>query len=563
MNYRGDCYLHWTEVEAFCRALPLRCPEFVQLEEIGRSRHGRPILLLTIGRSEGASDRPAIWLDGGTHASEFTGVMAALHCLEAWVSALEEGDAEAIARFSASTAFVAPCLSPDGYDYMREGGPFIRSSLRPPPSGAPLVGWEPSDQDGDGIIRLLRWRHPAGPYVPDETCSTLMRPRTLDDDPEDAFFVTNEGRFLNWDGHRWTQAPRRYGLDLNRNFPAGWTPFSMFGMDSGAYATSEPESRAAVEAVRARPTIAAALTNHTYTGCILTQPYAKESPLSSSEIGLMHDLARDLVRDTGYRVYKVHPEFVYDPKVQVVGVWSDTLSTVFGIPGYTIEFWDPFGASGVENKKPAEFFKDPDIEKIRKVVGFFEKEHPELVQPWTPFEHPQLGEVEIGGLDYLQTIRNPPVSRLRDELEVGRIAAERLFAALPRAQANLTVTRQGELHQIEVCLENVGYLATHSLHASQECPGVFVTLTVDGGEIVDEPGTKYLEHLEGWGVARATSARNAIYPSLAAKGHRGVALWWVKGGTDICVEWGAGRAGSGSLRASLQRPNETYQTEGT
>ena len=47
----------------------------------------------------------------------------------------------------------------------------------------------------------------------------------------------------------------------------------MFGMDSGDYPLSEPESRATVEAFRARPRIAAAVTNHTYTGCILTHPY--------------------------------------------------------------------------------------------------------------------------------------------------------------------------------------------------------------------------------------------------------------------------------------------------
>lgn len=552
MTYDGETYLSWPDVHAYCAELPGRCPGFVQLEEIGRSRHDRPILLLTIGAVDGAQDRPAMWLDAGTHASEFTGVMAALHCLESWVSLLESGDEATCRLFSQVTAHIAPCLSPDGYDFMRSGGHFIRSTLRPPPEGAVISGWEPADQDGDGAIRYLRWRHPAGPFVPDETSATLMRPRTLDDDAADAYFVTSEGSFVEWDGVRWTQAPRRYGIDLNRNFPSGWSPFSMFGMDSGAYATSEPESRAAVEAVRQRSNIAAALTNHTYTGCILTQPYSKNSTLTGPEIALMQDLASDLVAGTHYRVFKVHPEFVYDPKVEVVGVWSDTLATVFGIPGYTVEFWDPFGYAGVPNEAPAEFFKNPDIDKIRSVMVFFETSHPELVQSWTSFEHPQLGAVEIGGLDYLRTIRNPPESALKRELEVGRIASERMLRALPSCRVELQVTEEEGLHRVRVLFENLGYLGTESLRAFQECPRVSATLGLaDGLTIVSGTAAQELPHLDGWGVSRATSARNPVYPSLPARGHRQYAEWWLKGAGRIDVRWTAGRAGSGALSGDL------------
>ena len=45
------------------------------------------------------------------------------------------------------------------------------------------------------------------------------------------------------------QAPRKFGMDLNRNFPVEWSPFEMFGMDSGAYALSEVESRSITDAI--------------------------------------------------------------------------------------------------------------------------------------------------------------------------------------------------------------------------------------------------------------------------------------------------------------------------
>ena len=39
-----------------------------------------------------------------------------------------------------------------------------------------------------------------------------------------------------------------------------------------------------VEALRARPRIAAAITNHTYTGCVLTPPSRKDSPLPATDV---------------------------------------------------------------------------------------------------------------------------------------------------------------------------------------------------------------------------------------------------------------------------------------
>ena len=85
-------------------------------------------------------------------------------------------------------------------------------------------------------------------------------------------------------GVEWKQAPRRFGLDLNRNFPSHWEPFSMFGMDGGMFSLSEPESRALIDAFTQRPFIAAALTNHTYTGAILTQPSRENSRLEQKMI---------------------------------------------------------------------------------------------------------------------------------------------------------------------------------------------------------------------------------------------------------------------------------------
>ena len=154
-----------------------------------------------------------LWLDGGTHAAEWTGVMAALYSVSKWVERIDT-DPDFRGWLADHAIYVMPCISPDGFDAMRKGRPFLRSSLHPPPDGTVRTGLDAQDLNGDGTVRWMRWKHPAGPYVADADVPMFMRPRTLDDDPDDAYFFCQEGLFLNWDGHQWSVASLPHGLDL-------------------------------------------------------------------------------------------------------------------------------------------------------------------------------------------------------------------------------------------------------------------------------------------------------------------------------------------------------------
>lgn len=550
--YEGDGYLDWPAVEAWCRAAAEAHPDWVKLETVGQSREGRPLLLLAIGASGERERRPGFWLDGGTHASEWTGVMAALYTASRWLTALAAGDAETRRWFSAHTAYIMPCISPDGFDAICRGAPFLRSGRRPPPDGTVRVGLDPQDIDGDGVVRLMRWRHPAGPFVADAELPMLMRPRRLGDDPAEAYFVCDEGLLLEWDGARWSSASLAHGLDLNRNFPVRWSPFLMFGMDGGAYPLSEPESRAVVDAFAAR-SVAAGLTLHTYTGALLTQPYRPDSPLGTDDIELMERLAREITEGTDYRVLRVHPDFAYDDKNPIVGVWADTMADTFGAVGYTLELWDPFRFAGVANPKPAAFFANPDPAVVRGLVAAFSK-LPGAIVPWRAFDHAQLGPIEIGGLDYLRTIRNPPIALLPAECARGFAIADHLRRALPRVEASLTCTPEGELTRVTLVLENVGYLSTSALRRGEKLvvtPAVSAALALDGGAVlVDGAAGRMLDHLDGWGSIRAFGG-HPIYPALAPRGHRASATWWIRGAGEVVVTWHAGRGGRGRLSAKI------------
>ena len=562
-RYPGDRYLTLAELDAFCEGLAAALPEWVESEPIGTSREGRPIVLVTVGRRNGpasadAADdprakRPAFWLDGGTHAPEWTSVMACAYTLSEWAHALANGEPDLRAWFSTHTAYVVPCISPDGFHALREGAPFLRSTLRGPRDERPRVGLDPADIDGDGVVRWMRWRSPLGPWIFDADNPIRARHRTLDDDPADAWMLCTEGELVGWDGTRWTRAALKHGIDLNRNFPGSWAPFEMFGMDSGRFPLSEPESRAVVEAFAARTRIGAAVTNHTYTGCILTQPYRDPSPLSDADVQLMERLAEGAVAGTGYTVKRVVPDFTYDPKQSIVGVWADTLSTTFGVPGYTLELWNPYGHAGVEVEDPAKFFKKPDLERIGTMVDHFWREDPTTVTPWKPFEHPQLGAVEIGGLDYMRTVRNPPPAELPAECRRGFTVADRMRRALPRVEARLEIMPLGEgLDRITVRFENHGYLSTSSIeHARHIGTAPPVVAALDGVVPLEGAVEQSVGWLDGWGALQVASAAQPLYPDLPMEGgSRAHVRWIVPRGSALLVRWDAGRGGCGVLRRS-------------
>lgn len=60
------------------------------------------------------------------------------------------------------------------------------------------------------------------------------------------------------------------------------------------------------------------------------------------------------------------------------------------------------------------------------------------MQDWTEYDHPQLGKVEIGGLDTKRCIQNPPPALLEKECEKNTAFSLALLGSLPAVEANLS-----------------------------------------------------------------------------------------------------------------------------
>ena len=111
---------------------------------------------------------------------------------------------------------------------------------------------------------------------------------------------------------------------------------------------------------------------------------------------------------TGYPNISVFHDFRYDPKKSITGAFDDWAYDSYGVFAFTIEFWSMARVAGVEVEDFIEFFRNPPegprgrshLERHgAKTRGFRAME---------PFDHPQLGRVEIGGWKTKFTAQNPP-----------------------------------------------------------------------------------------------------------------------------------------------------------
>src|SRR4028118_1100092 len=135
MKTSFDEYLRYEDLTRTLHALAERHPSLCRVESVGRSVEGREILLaeLTNGGTGPATEKPAFWVDGNTHAGEVTGSMAALYLIEHLLES--HGSDDLITRLLDEQAFyVLPRLSPARAARHPTPPPPLRLTSSPPSS---------------------------------------------------------------------------------------------------------------------------------------------------------------------------------------------------------------------------------------------------------------------------------------------------------------------------------------------------------------------------------------------------------------------------------------------
>jgi hypothetical protein len=132
----------------------------------------------------------------------------------------------------------------------------------------------------------------------------------------------HQGVLENYDGVA-IRVSQAYGLDLNRNFPMECATESE-REGAGPYPVSEPEVRAMVDAVLARPNITAHITYHTFSGVHL-RPYSShdDDRFPTEDLRAYKTIGERATEITGYPAVSVFHDFRYEPKSTIKGGADD------------------------------------------------------------------------------------------------------------------------------------------------------------------------------------------------------------------------------------------------
>ena len=462
-----DRYYHHDEITRLLHEFASERPDLVQVHSIGQSYEGRDIWLATVTRfSTGPADeKPAVWVDANIHATELSPSSAALYLLHKLTS--EDGVNADVSRALDTRAFyIVPRVNPDGAELAMQTPPrWLRSSARPYPfDEEPIEGLKREDIDGNGKLLSMRIPDPNGAWKthPDDPRLLIRR------DPVETggiyYRQLPEGRLTNYDGVQIQLQRSKEGLDLNRNFPSEWRPEGDQG-GAGEFPTSEPEVRALVEFIVKHPNICGAVTFHTLSGVIL-RPYGVKAdsemiPEDLWTFGKIGDKGTEL---TGYPNVSVFHDFKYHPKEVITGVFDDWMYDHLGIYAWTTELWSPQRQAGITDYKFIEWFREHPIEDDLKLIQWNdEKLDGKGFVPWQPFEHPDLGPVEIGGWDYAYCFRNPPPHLL--EAEIAPHSDWLVWQALISPKLELLSAEAKPLgdgvYRVRLVVQNTGWLPTY------------------------------------------------------------------------------------------------------
>lgn len=545
---RFNRFYRYAELTSLLKGLAKQHPKLLKLESIGRSHEGRDVWLVTATNFESGTDtdKPAVWVDGNIHASEVTASAAAVYLIHALVT--RYGLDETITRALDTRAiYIVPRVNPDGAEWALADRPrVIRSSTRPYPYDEdPVDGLMAlEDLDGDGRILSMRIPDPNGSWKvhPEEPRLLIRR------DPVETggkyYRVLPEGLLKNYDGTTITIRNPKQSLDLNRNFPYNWRQ-EVDQRGAGPFPTSEPESRNLAEFIVRHPNITATISFHTMSG-VLLRPYddRPDDEFPVEDLWTYRKIGDQGTQMTGYPNVSVFHEFKYHPKQVTTGAFDSWMYDHMGVFAWTVEFWSPMKQAGIESFKFIDWYREHPIEDDLKMM----KWNDEVLNrkgyvDWYAYDHPQLGQVELGGWDFLHMWTNPPTSFLEKEISPfpGWIAWHALISPKLELRESRLTPLGGGSYRVRTVVENTGWLPTYVTKKAVEkkvVRGVIAEIELpEGASLESGKLREEFEQLEG-------RAYKPVNPDE-----------WEEGTSDrLKLEWVVKAPQGGSVRLVVRHP---------
>ncbi|HEX5057810.1 MAG TPA: M14 family metallopeptidase [Kofleriaceae bacterium] len=548
-----SAYLDDKQLTAQLHAWADAYPTLVRLTSLAKTPEGRDVWLLTIGPDPDRI-RPAVWADGNLHAAELAGSSVALSIAEDAIRAHVEPQSldlpqPIIDRMREVLFYVVPRISPDGAECVLKTGRSVRSVPRDPRVERGQPRWIPGDVDGDGLSFAMRVKDPGGELVESREFPGLLVERTVEDDGP-FYKLYPEGMIEHFDGKH-VPSPFFLGdnpIDLNRQFPWSWAP-GHEQIGAGPFPASEPEARGILEFTSKHPEIFAWCNYHTFGG-VLIRPlgHAPDSKMEPEDLAIFRQLEAWMTEFTGYPTVSGFEEFLYEPDKPIHGDLSDYAYNQRGALAYVIELWDLFKRLGMEKPpKFVQYYERVSRADVIKLAWWDRDENEGRCFPaWRAFEHPQLGPVEIGGIDPRVGMWNPPLHELANVCATQTQVFVRLASLAPRVRIAETnrYPLPGGIVRVELKVINDGYLASYGLPSAKKLDFNEPLYATAKGDLVDA-GMAYqsLGHLDGWGHGLHTGANLPAYPGTRGSTNAAWATYLVKGGGVLEVRIGSARTG--------------------
>jgi len=468
-----DVMYHWYRLWAE------KYPDITELYEVARSFEGRPILQMTITNKKTGkhTDKPAAYFEGGRHGGEVTASEAVFwltqHLLENYGK-----DPKITQLINTKTIYVRPQNNPDGTTMYLFSEQSNRSTVRPHDVDRDgLFDEDPGeDLNGDGIIHMMRKK--AVTEEEKENANYIIDPRDPKGrlmkrvlDGKGVYLMYSEG--IDNDGDGKYNEDGIGGLDLHRNYPENWRPdiggdatgrgYTQFG--AGEYPLSEIETRSTVLWLLSHPNISVVNSLDTRVPMHLRPPSTSSSEESMFlKDRLIYEYYDSLgMTITGYPwagdVYDT-----YSTRGKVNRLTGDPLKPnplfghgpdfgyfYYGAVWYGDELWNN-GA-----------MKDYDGDGVRDDYDGLrwddEENQSKGFKIWEKFDHPQLGEVEIGGFHPKFFSQNGPPWQLEGWIKKQSLFNLAMALDLPQIEIkDVKITKSGNEHIVRVTWTNSGKL---------------------------------------------------------------------------------------------------------
>jgi len=417
---------------------------------------------------------------GGRHSGEITSTESVLYLM--WHLITNYGkDASITALLDEKAIYLRPLNNPDGSDLYRLTAQANRSSVRPMDNdGDGLMDEDPSeDLDGDGFVTSIRKFVGAGKgsFVIDSMDPKGRLMRGVGQGNGD-YIVQQEGFDNDGDGR--INEDGIGGLDLHRNYPYNWRPEpggDLTGRGNtqggaGEYPLSEPETRSMVLFTLSHPNIGVVNSMDTSvpmhlrgpstceeTECMYKSDLALYKHMDSVGISITnYPWAGDVYRTYATRGGNGNPQSLY-------GHGPDWGYFQFGAIWYGDELWN--------GGRERDYNTDGRIDQY-EVLRYCDEEYAgKCFLGWNTYNHPELGEVEIGGMNPKFWSQNGPPEWVEKWAKNQAMFNLYMAQSLPKleivgAQAvALRSQRDSATHEVRVTIRNHGRLPTALEQAKQ------------------------------------------------------------------------------------------------